>query len=61
MKVLTITSFSILPATLLSQIFSMNTPYIPLIKQPGGWWVVIGMMVTIMIIAFLFFRGRKWL
>jgi Mg2+ and Co2+ transporter CorA len=39
----------------------MNTPYIPLIKQPGGWWVVIGMMVTIMIIAFLFFRGRKWL
>lgn len=61
MKVLTITSFSILPATLLSQIFSMNTPYIPLIKQPGGWWVVIGMMVTIMVIAFLFFRGRKWL
>jgi magnesium transporter len=61
MKVLTITTFSLLPASLLGQIFSMNTEYIPLMKQPNGFWVVLGIMIGIMTFTFLFFRSKKWL
>lgn len=60
MKTLTIISMVLLPATLLASIFGMNY-YIPLQDSPYGFVFSIGLMTLCMIIAWLFFRGKKWL
>ena len=61
MKVLTVTTFSILPATLIGQIFGMSFPDKPLMQNPNGFWIVIGMMGGLALATFLFFRHKKWL
>jgi len=61
MKVLTVTAFVILPATLTGQIFGMSTNYIPFMNNPHGFWYVLGIMTAIALFTFFFFRYKKWL
>lgn len=61
MKILTVTTFVVLPATLTGQIFGMSSNYIPLMDTPHGFWYVLGMMVTIALTTFAIFRYKKWL
>lgn len=61
MRILTIISVIIIPATLLSSIFGMNVKYMPLINQPYDFWLILGIMFFIMICFLAFFRKKDWL
>ena len=61
MKILTVTTFSLLPATLIVQIFGMNTRVMPIVGLPYDFWIILGMMIFVGVITFLYFRSKKWL
>ncbi|MCD4705238.1 hypothetical protein K8R66_04150, partial [bacterium] len=60
MKVLTIISVILLPATLLASVFGMNY-YIPFQEQNWGFLFSIGIMITGMILLGLYFKKKKWM
>lgn len=60
MKLLTTISFIMLPLTLISGIFGMNTPS-PLAGHPYEFRIIISIMVIIGLAFFLFFKKKKWL
>ena len=61
MKILTVTTFSLLPATLIGQIFGMNTKVMPIIGWRYDFWIILSMMIFVGVVTFLFFRSKKWL
>jgi len=61
MKNLTIMAFVTFPLALVSSIFGMNTAWLPFMGMTGDFWVVIGIMATLTVIFFLYFRYKKWL
>lgn len=61
MKTLTIMAFVTFPLTLISSVFGMNTQYIPIIGYPGDFWIIVGIMLLLAILFFLFFKHKKWL
>jgi len=61
MKNLTIMAFVTFPLALVSSIFGMNTAWLPFMGMVGDFWVVIGIMATLTVIFFLYFRHKKWL
>ncbi len=61
MRTLTIFSVSMLPLTLVTGIFGMNTPDMPIVGYPHGFWIIISIM-TISLIALMYvFKRNKWL
>lgn len=61
MKVLTVTAFTILPATLIGQIFGMSSNNIPFMNDPRGFWLVLAIMLFVAASTFLYFKQKKWL
>ncbi|MDO8520728.1 MAG: magnesium transporter CorA family protein [bacterium] len=61
MKVLTVTAFTVLPATLIGQVFGMSSEYIPFMRDPRGFWLVLAIMLLVAASTFLFFKHKKWL
>ncbi|MFH1225812.1 MAG: magnesium transporter CorA family protein [bacterium] len=61
MKTLTIFSVIVFPLTLLSSIFGMNTPGIPWVNDPWGFWKVVIIMLASMIGMLAFFKKKRWL
>src|SRR3989344_1098503 len=61
MKSLTVMAFIALPLTVVTQLFSMNTRYLPIVGIPGDFWIVIGFMALLAICLFVYFRKRDWL
>ena len=59
-KTLTIMAVLALPATLIANIFGMSTR-LPIIDQPNGFWIILGLMSVSVIIAFAYFKKRKWI
>ncbi|MBI2108582.1 MAG: magnesium transporter CorA family protein [Parcubacteria group bacterium] len=60
MKVLTIMAFIMLPLTLFSSLFSMNTEYLPLVEEENGFWLIVGAMIVLAGVFFLYFKHKKW-
>ena len=60
MKTLTTMNFIVLPAALISWIFSMNSSF-PLIQDVTEFYLVIGAMILIGVLMFIYFKKRKWL
>jgi magnesium transporter len=60
MKILTIIAFITYPLTLMSSIFGMNAHNIPIIGSPYDFYIIIGMMVGIALIFFVYFKYKKW-
>ncbi len=61
MKTLTVTAFVFLPLTFVGQLFGMSFEYLPLMHNPMGFWIVLGIMGVIGISIFMYFRHRGWL
>lgn len=59
-KNLTLVASLLLPLTLISQLFSMNTRFTPLLGYPGDFWVVTGLMAAVGLVLFAYFKIRKW-
>lgn len=60
MKTFTSLSFLTFPFMLLAALFSMNTVDTPLVKTPGAFWIIVGIMLIGMISLGLYFRNKKW-
>ena len=60
MKTLTILAFITFPLTLLSNVFSMNTLYTPLVGSPYGFWYIVGLMTFFALLFLIIFKIKKW-
>lgn len=60
-RALTVVAMLFMPATLMAGIFGMNFKVMPLLDDPRGFWVAIGMMAGIFAIMGLIFWRRQWL
>jgi magnesium transporter len=61
MKNLTIMAFVTFPLTLISSMFGMNTSYLPIVGLHGDFWIIFGLMTTIALSFFVYFKRNKWL
>ena len=60
MKILTIITVLLLPINLIAGIFGMNTPIMPFVLHPNGFWIILGLMATLVTIMMILFRKKKW-
>lgn len=60
-KILTIMAFVTFPLALFSSMFGMNTVASPIIGHPYDFWIIVGIMITVTLCFFAFFRYKKWL
>ena len=61
MRALTVVAMLFMPATLIAGIFGMNFQVMPLLKNPDGFWIAMGMMAGIAMFMGLIFWRRQWL
>jgi Mg2+ and Co2+ transporter CorA len=61
MKVLTIISIILLPINLVASIFGMNTPAMPFIYHPNGFWMILSSMLVLVLLFMLIFKRKGWL
>jgi magnesium transporter len=61
MKVLTVITTIFMPLTLITGIYGMNFKYLPGLDWEGGFFAVLGIMVTISLGMLALFRQKKWL
>lgn len=59
-RTLTVFSVIMLPLTLITGLFGMNTEFAPLVHLRWGFWIVVGMMAGTGVVLALYFRSRKW-
>lgn len=60
-RVLTVIAVIFLPSSLLAGIFGMNFRSMPLLENPDGFFLVIGLMLGVAATLALLFWRRKWL
>lgn len=60
MKTLTIMAVAAMPMTLVASVFGMNIAHMPLVGEPYGFYLVLGLMVIAALLFFLFFKIKKW-
>jgi len=60
-RALTVVAMLFMPATLIAGIFGMNFRIMPLLQNPDGFWIAMGMMATIAVLMGLIFWRRQWL
>lgn len=62
MKTLTVVTFIFLPLELIAGIFAMDTTLnMPLLHNPNGFWIVMGIMAVIAGALTIFFSRKRWL
>lgn len=61
MKAVTIFAFIVLPFTVVTSLFQMNTIHTPLVGQPNDWAIIVGIEIVVVVILYLIARARKWL
>ncbi|MBP9749276.1 MAG: hypothetical protein KBD21_00860 [Candidatus Pacebacteria bacterium] len=61
MKIFTIMAFVTFPLTLISSVFSMNTEVTPIVGSPHDFWIIVGVMLTMALSFFTYFKYKRWL
>lgn len=61
MKVLTIISTIFIPVTFIAGVYGMNFQYMPELQSPYAYWIVWGIMLTIMGSLAYYFKRKKWI
>lgn len=60
-KILTIFSVLLLPLTLLASIWGMNITPLPFSTSPQGFWIIVGIMISLTGFMIFYFRKKRWL
>lgn len=61
MKFLTIIATIMLPLTLITGIFGMNFDEIPFLHSEIGFFLSLGLMLSVAVVMIIFFRFKKWI
>lgn len=61
MKVLTIFSATFIPLTFIVGVYGMNFDYIPFLKYRHAYFILWGIMISIVVLMLFFFKRKKWL
>ena len=61
MKIFTMVSLLLAPATVIGGIFGMNFDRIPLLHDQLGFYISVALMLLIPLLMILYFRRKKWL
>lgn len=61
MKVLTIISTLFIPLTFIAGVYGMNFEYMPELKWRYGYYMVWGLMLTMILFMLRYFRAKKWI
>ena len=61
MKTLTVVAFIAFPMTVISEIFTMNTVYTPLVGVPHDFEIILGFMLVVAFTIFAIVKYKKWL
>ena len=61
MKILMIISVILLPINMLASIFGMNTPIMPIVNHPDGFWIILGIMAVLIVGAVMIIKKKKWM
>ncbi|HNX25083.1 MAG TPA: magnesium/cobalt transporter CorA [Spirochaetota bacterium] len=61
MKVLTLISTIFIPLTFIAGVYGMNFKRIPETEWYNGYYYILGFMVFVVLIMFIFFKKKKWL
>lgn len=60
MKILAIYSMYFLPITFIAGLYGMNFDNMPELHKPWGYFATIGVMLTIVIVTFIYVRRKRW-
>lgn len=60
-RILTVFSVILLPLAFISQLFGMNTTFLPFGGKTYDFWIVIGMLFAAFVITIGYFKSKKWL
>ncbi len=60
-RMLTILSIFLLPLNVVTGIYGMNFEFMPELKQPHAYWIVLGVMVLFVLITYVMLRLRGWI
>ena len=61
MRTLTVLTAIFLPLNLITGVFGMNFEWMPLIKNPNGFWEASLLIIAVALGLWLFFRGKRYL
>lgn len=61
MKTLTIMALVTFPLSLIAAIFGMNTKKLPIVGSPNDFWIIMGIMLTLALIMFIYFKIKRML
>ena len=60
-KILTIVTTIFVPLGFLAGIYGMNFEYMPELHSRSGYFILLGVMATIVTVLLLVFRRRRWI
>ncbi len=58
--ILTIISTVFLPITFISSLYGMNFEHMPELKHPYGYYMALGLMVTIVVVMLIYMKRKRW-
>ncbi len=61
METFTVLAFVFLPLTFISSLFGMNTEHNPIVGNVYDFWIVLGGMLSVALLCYLYFRHKGWL
>jgi magnesium transporter len=60
MKTLTVFTFFALPFSIITGFFQMNTINTPIVSGENGWFIIVSIEITVLVIVYLFAKKKKW-
>ncbi len=60
-RVLTVTAFILLPMTIVSSLFGLSSPNLPLVNSPYAFYLVLSLMILASILTYALARFKKWI
>lgn len=60
MKILAIYSMYFLPITFIAGVYGMNFDFMPELKLPYAYYLTLGLMMSIVVVTFIYVRKKRW-
>jgi magnesium transporter len=61
MKIFTIMAFVTFPLSLISSLFGMNAEHVPIVGNHNDFFIIVGIMLMLTVLFFLYFKHKKWI